>query len=123
MSVRDELQARIEAAIPADWRVIPSQRSFDSIDGPTIILKQLKLANTQGAHRGSYTYTYVLTLIVPGEDMERVEADLDEHVEGLWQILDGLSNISPQDAEKVSVKDLYLGYDITTEILAQKVSS
>lgn len=122
MSVRDELEELIKPRIPTDWKLLPYQDNIDQPDTPTVMFKQLKIENTKEAPRGSWTFTFVLTLVDGRTDPEIAEPALDDEVETLWMILNSISSVNPTLAEKVLFQNAYLAYDITTEVLGQKES-
>lgn len=121
MSVRDQLAAALKPLLPKRWKLIPYQDSLDEISQTTVMFKLMKMENLKQAPLSHYSFTFLLTVIEPGSDMQKVETALDDHVEDLWQLLDmGLSWTAPQEATKVFYGSSNLAYDITTEVVCPK---
>lgn len=120
LSVRKQLTDTLTPALPAGWRLVPFQTNLDVLDAPTVMLKQSGIKPAPEAPQGLYVFEYVLTVVTPSTDPETAEADLDDQVETLWGILDGLSWIDPTEAKKVLFQDSGLAYDIRCNILTQK---
>lgn len=120
MTVRDELESLLSPKLPKGWQLIPYQDNIDQPDHPVLMFKQLKIEPTKEMPRGSWTYTFVLTLIDGRTDPEKTEKALDDEVETLLVLLEGFSFLEPTQAEKVLFSERYLAYDITTIVLTTK---
>lgn len=120
MSARDIIEDALTETLPKGWKLIPAQTAIDTPSTTTVILKLRSLENAKEAPQGAYEYTFIATLVEPGEDVIRVEKALDDHVEDLWLLLEAIPNAQPTKAEKVAVGDALLGYDITFTALYAK---
>lgn len=123
MSVRDQLVTLLTPKIPAGWKLIPYQDNVDTLDTPTVMFKQMTIENASEAPQGNYLFGYTLTIIDGTTDPQVAEANLDDEVETLWVILDGMSQLNPKTATKVLFQSDYLAYDITVDIITAKDAS
>jgi hypothetical protein len=122
MSVRSQLEEALRAVIPTAWKLIPYQDNVDTLDAPLVMFKQSTITKAPEAPRGAYLFNYVITLVNDQTDPQKAENALDDDVETLFAILDGLRAMVPMEATKVLFQDTYMAYDITLKILTRKDS-
>lgn len=119
MSARDLVETDLRKGIPKKWKLIPAQGNIDTPSETTLLLKLMSLTNSKEAPKAAYEFTFVVTIVEPGQDILRVERVLDDHVEDLWQAIEAVSHLNPEKAEKVALGDL-IAYDITFTALYKK---
>lgn len=119
---RRQLVDTLTPLVPSTWRVIPAQRTFDSDNRTTLIVKQDGHDKPAGAVRAAVQVRFTLTLASRFIDPEKAEDDLDATVPQLLAILDSLHGITWSTTTKVAVDDTHLGYDITVQIATKKES-
>jgi hypothetical protein len=129
VTARAYLVSELEQNLPHGWRVIPTQRSLDAIEGkmPVVIVKQDQISKApQLPHpaAGVYLVDYVVTVLSPHQDFDRAEIQLDN---GILRLIDALArsgNVKWTSAKKVTdggpQNDRYLGYDLTIQVLDQQ---
>jgi hypothetical protein len=117
-SVRDLL---VEAlTFPAGWAVIPEQRIPGTLSQTTVILKHSRIEKLDEAPIGHLRNTVTLTVVDPHTDQSLAENELDDAVLALITSLDGHPWINWSLAEKVAVRDPYIGWDVTLTVVTQK---
>lgn len=123
MSVRSQLEATLKPLLPKRWKLIPYQDNVDELETTTVMFKLLRMENATETPISAFKFTFAITVVEPGNDMVKVEAALDDHVEDLWQLLEKkIPWTKPTLAEKVGFGDpvTNIGFDITTEALFEK---
>jgi len=118
VSVRDYLVA--ELTFPESWRLIPNQRMPEKIEQTTVILKHLRMEKLAEAPVGNLRNTVILTVADPHTDQVEAENALDEAVLTLITALDGHIRINWTLAEKVAIRDPYIGWDVTLTVITTK---
>lgn len=117
---RKSLAAALKPILPADWAIVPSGRSIDSIPSTTVQLKQLSIIRTPAAPSKSHTIEFVVTIAAPEQKTQAAEDRLDDQITDLLHALDDLS-IAWTTCQKVIVSARReLGYDITLTITSSK---
>jgi hypothetical protein len=117
-SVRDLLVEALE--FPAGWVFIPDQRIPGTISATTVILKHSRIEPLPEAPIGTLRNTVTLTVVDPHENQSTAENELDDAVLTLITSLDSHSWINWSLAEKVAVRDPYIGWDVTLTVITQK---
>jgi hypothetical protein len=118
-SVREWLSGELTALLPESWRIIPNQRTPETLDTVTVILVHQKI-NPSPEALGCLTNKVTLTVVDPHTDSTRAEDALDEEVLALVTALGAHTRIKFTEARKVSINETYLGWDVDTEVLSQK---
>lgn len=118
-SPREKLAESLTEGFP-EWKVVPSERVPDSLDRPTLVLKQRTIARLPEAPQSHYTVGYFVTVVDDHTDFDAAETALDENVLAVWEYLMSLSNVHPKTATKALFADAYLAYDIETDLTVQK---
>lgn len=118
---RQQLVDAITPLLPTTWKLIPYQRNVDTVNVPTVMIKQATIAPLPQAPLGALTVDYVATLISPHTDVEKAEAQLDDDAITLLDILLPLVKTSFQKAEKAMLTpNGPLCYDFTFSIGATR---
>jgi hypothetical protein len=117
-SVREYIRAHV--TIPEAFRLIPNQTMPQTIDRPTVVVKHLRMEPLAEAPVGHVRNTVILTLADHHETEAIAEEALDTAVVELLTALDGHEAITWTEAEKVSVVDRYLGWDITLTVITSR---
>jgi hypothetical protein len=116
---REQLVAALTPLLPQGWKFVPYQRTLDVFSEPTLMLKQDSIVAEPAAPQGAWTVSYILTLITPYTDPEKAEADLDDNVITLLEL------IEPVTAFKQAEKKMWSEtgpacYDITFSYTTSK---
>lgn len=122
VSVRTFLETELKPLLPAGWRIIPNQRIPETIDRVTVFFAVTRIESLPEAPLGSLKNYVTVTVASPHQDQVKAENALDANVLKLCTALDGHKSIRWTGADKVLVKDPYIGWDITVEITTEKES-
>lgn len=129
VTARAYLVAELEQRLPKGWRVIPTQRSIDALDGrmPVVVVKQTEIEKAPELPHPEADVTlisYVVTILSPHQDFDRAERQLDNGVLRLIANLRRAGNVRWTNAKKVTdggpQNDRYLGYDLSIQVLDQQ---
>jgi hypothetical protein len=121
-TVREWLEGQLTALLPDGWKIIPNQKTPQTIDVTTVVVKLTTIEPLAEAPAGSLSNGAVITIADPHKDDVAAENALDDSVLALCTALDALAGITWSKAQKVLVNDTYLGWDITCSILSTKAS-
>ena len=121
-SVRDYLEAQLKPLLPGTWTFIPNQTMPETISQTVVILKHGRIEKLPAAPIGHLLNTVTLTIVDPHVDEVKAENALDDAVVELCSAIDGMDRINWSLAEKVTVKDPYIGWDITLTVITEKES-
>lgn len=119
-SLREYVRDELKKHVPAKWRIIPVQRIPDQITDVTVIIKHTRIERLKAAPLGKLENSLVVTIVTPHADIERAEDELDDAVIDLLGALDGHPGLGWSSAEKVSVDEVYLGWDINMTAITER---
>jgi len=122
VSVRAYVEAQIKPLLPAEWKFIPNQTMPETISQTVVIVKHSRIEKLPAAPIGHLQNTVTLTIVDPHADEVKAENALDDSVLELLTAIDGHERINWSLAEKVAVKDPYIGWDITLTVITEKES-
>ncbi|WP_417561868.1 hypothetical protein [Microbacterium sp.] len=113
-SVRALVAGYLAPIIPDTWKVDPhTVKTVDKLPAPTVYVEHTTIEPAPEAPAGHVHNTVVVTILSHLTDYQKAEDALDSDVLHLIEQLDTQDAIAYQRAEKITVKDTYLGWAIT----------
>jgi len=98
MSVRSDVAALIRPALPAGWLFYDHDKSVGAVGKPTAILARSRVA--PGPYVGSLANTMTLVVIDPTQAEDGMDDRLDDHLDVLIPILQGIAHLEFIEAER-----------------------
>ncbi|WNM25241.1 hypothetical protein [Demequina capsici] len=124
MSLRTDLAAAISAHAvkPKAWKVYAWAYSPDNLSAPAVVVRQGKTTKNTRNPRLYRDTEFMVGLMVPGLDPEKVEDDLDVGSETLLDILEAIDfpGLVWSEGNRVKFDDKFHGYDVTVTITNTK---
>lgn len=115
-TMRAQVKGWLVPVLPKRWKIIPSQRNYDALAVPSIILKQAGLDPHPAAPQSYHLTRMVITLADPHTDIDKAEDALDANLELLLAAIKKQPLMRFTTAEKVGLSEKYIAYDVTVEI-------
>lgn len=123
MTPAAELLELVKAQLPQSvtngrkaWRFIPNQRSFDTPDTVTLVVKESSIRPHPAAPSARHQTTMTLTLVHPSTDIPTAEDELSVLVRTLIAAFTPINGVAFDTAEKVAVTDQLIGWDVRVDI-------
>lgn len=122
VGIRSALIGGLAPLLPRGWKLHPYRKAPDAINQTTVWVKLGSIEKLPEAPvSGVNLITYTVTVAVPEADFADADERLDMDVITLTDALDALPMVRRARADAVAVADLYLGYDISVEVITQPI--
>lgn len=122
VGIRSTLVEGLRPLLPRRWKLHPYRTAPDAINQTTVWVKLGSIEKLAEAPiSGVNLVTFVVTIAVPEADFAEADERLDTDVIALTDAIDALPMVRRARADAVAVTDLYLGYDISVELITQPV--
>lgn len=119
MTLRAEIAALLEAALPSNIKIVDNPRSLDGVEAkrPVVQLYRQSLEKAPNAV-GTYVHTFAIWLISPNIDPRRSDDNLDEYLDLLLPALDSIPSLRWTTAARSVYGDQQAAaYEITATVL------
>lgn len=125
MAIREDFAAALTTALPARrYLIVPNESTLATLDRRTIRVSQQGFAPFPEAPLSHITVKFLVRVISPiADDIVKAEADLDDAVSDVCFAIEGLDGFTWTGAEKVTVDNRNLAYDVTAEATTRKRES
>lgn len=98
MSVRSNVSAIIEPALPSGWLFYDRDKSLGTIAKPTVLLQHTRVV--PGPYTGSHVHTITLAVVDPSQNADVMDDRLDERLDTLLPILQGIAELEFVEADR-----------------------
>lgn len=113
-SVRALVAGYLAPIIPDTWTVVPhTVTTVNTLAAPTVFIEHSTIVPAPEAPSGHVHNTVVVTVLSHHTDYAKAEDAIDSDVLHLIEQLDDQDAIGWTRAEKIAMKDTYLGWAIT----------
>lgn len=116
MSIRTDIVAKLVAALPATWYVIPAYRAPDAVTAPTVLVYRSqndRIPTAGTSTRPLITATLTATLVTGIEATEEADDALDDTLDTLALAIEGIPGLIWTTSERIVLEDRWHGWRLT----------
>jgi len=99
------LEAQLKPVLPKTWKLIPYEREMDSLSAVTVMFSMKSISRFPQAPKTHRLVEYVLKVIEPRIDPDKVNDLLDKELADLLDAIDEIQNLTWETAERGLAND------------------